>query len=137
MGINIGFNCNEAINFAVNRWFGYGLQASICDCNPEMAVRMNLNIILKKYAEDDEHKEFFIREPVKSNERIRPALAISAAIQEAKPAMDRLLIFNSSLEEESAYNSEQAEISPFCSVCQYFTPQTNCNLKGPINSSSK
>jgi hypothetical protein len=137
MGINIGFNCNEAINFAINRWFGYGLQASICDCNPEMSVRMNLRTILKKYAEDDHQKEFFIRESVKSNERIRPGLAISGAIQEAKPILSQLLLFNSSFEEERTYNTEQAEIAPFCSVCQYFTPPTNCNLKGSINSTSK
>lgn len=137
MGFNVGFNCNEAVNFAVSRWFGYALQANICDCNPEMAVRMNLREILSKYVENDNYKECFIREPAKKDERTKPALGISSQAREALPVLKRLLLFDSSFEEEIEYNQEQADISPFCCVCQYFTPRTNCQLKGPIRSSSK
>lgn len=137
MGFNVGFNCNEAINFGISRWFGYALQAKICDCQPEMAVRMNLNEVLGKYAENDEYKEFFMREPTKPTERKTTSVAISEYCRDAKPTVKRLLLFDSSFEEEVEYNEEQAQISPFCCVCQYFSPKKNCQLKGPIGAKSK
>jgi hypothetical protein len=102
-----------------------------------MAVRMNLNEILCKYAETDEYKEFFIREPTKSNERRLAAVGMRDYVRDAMPTIKRLLLFDSSFEEEVEYNEEQAQISPFCSVCQYFSPRTNCQLKGPIGVKSR
>lgn len=137
MGFNVGFNANEAINFGVSRWFGYALQTRICDCNPGMAVRMDLSQILNKYAENEEYKECFIREPVKKTERQKQTVGMRDFIQDTLPNMKRLLLFDSSFEEEIKYNEEQAQFSPFCSICQYFTPETNCQLKGPIKATSK
>jgi hypothetical protein len=32
-GFNVGFNCAEAVNFVVDQWIPYGMEARVCRCS--------------------------------------------------------------------------------------------------------
>lgn len=46
-GFNSGLNCNEAINFATDRWIEYGIHATHCRCRN--AVEINMLPYIEKY----------------------------------------------------------------------------------------
>ena len=49
-GYNLGFNCAEAVNFALENWIPLGLKASRCQCGlMKDGVRFNMDVFLKHY----------------------------------------------------------------------------------------
>jgi hypothetical protein len=46
-GFNMGFNCAEAVNFALNNWIDYGKQCSYCKCSGD-----NVKIDIKNYIQN-------------------------------------------------------------------------------------
>ena len=34
-GFNMGFNCAESVNFALDCWLELGHRAEVCECNPD------------------------------------------------------------------------------------------------------
>ncbi|KAJ3176163.1 Lysine-specific demethylase 4B [Irineochytrium annulatum] len=43
-GFNLGFNCAESVNFALERWIEIGRQARFCECEPD-SVRLDVSAL--------------------------------------------------------------------------------------------
>lgn len=50
MGFNYGFNCAEAVNFALDSWLNYGMKAGTCKCVSD-SVSINMAVFLERYNE--------------------------------------------------------------------------------------
>lgn len=47
-GFNLGLNCAESTNFALERWVEYGKKATRCLCRSD-GVHINMDMFVKKY----------------------------------------------------------------------------------------
>ena len=47
-GFNLGLNCAESTNFALERWVEYGKKATRCLCRSD-GVHINMDVFVKKY----------------------------------------------------------------------------------------
>jgi hypothetical protein len=54
-GFNMGFNCAEAVNFALKNWVEFGKKAGYCKCNTD-SVKIDIKVFsdnLRNYKTDD------------------------------------------------------------------------------------
>ncbi|KAI0043041.1 JmjC-domain-containing protein [Auriscalpium vulgare] len=66
-GFNMGFNCAESVNFALNSWLELGRKAKACNCVDD-SVRIDVDELLNDYERDGEAPE-----PVKRDDSAPPA----------------------------------------------------------------
>lgn len=73
MGFNLGYNCAESTNFAIDRWIDYGKNVVICQCKESVTLNMEvrlplplirrqyLQVFMKRYRKDelDNWKEYW------------------------------------------------------------------------------
>jgi hypothetical protein len=52
-GYNLGFNCAESVNFALERWLEIGRKAGYCDCTND-SVKMDVDAMLEESREMEE-----------------------------------------------------------------------------------
>ncbi len=50
-GFNMGFNCAEAVNFALKNWISYGKNSKYCKCSKDN-VKIEMNNFVKNLEDD-------------------------------------------------------------------------------------
>lgn len=71
-GYNLGFNCAESVNFALDSWIDIGRKAGFCKCSEE-SVHMDIDAILEesRRLEEEERSEREAKEKARLRERNR------------------------------------------------------------------
>lgn len=86
-GYNLGFNCAESVNFALERWLDIGRKAGYCDCTDD-SVKMDVDAMLEESKEMEElERKRIERERRKDEEEL--VHQSEAEKQEAKRAKER------------------------------------------------
>jgi hypothetical protein len=57
-GYNLGFNCAEAINFAMKQWISFGKKAKLCVCTNSNFVELDMDIFTRYESGDLRYNEF-------------------------------------------------------------------------------
>lgn len=149
-GFNLGYNCAESTNFALERWIDYGKNSIVCKCVPG-AVEVDMRPFMKKYRSNEYqkwHDYWYGSSGVK-----QWALSSELLIVELPPIeknvfdsfLDELAVsrsdFNylwtnnsSDFKEEIKFNKLQSQFFPFCSICQFLVPQNEHEQKSEVQS---
>ncbi|CAA7269425.1 unnamed protein product [Cyclocybe aegerita] len=61
-GFNLGFNCAESVNFALDSWLELGRKAKACECISD-SVRIDVDELLKERAEEQNLPPPLVEEP--------------------------------------------------------------------------
>uniref|UniRef100_A0A914HNN2 [Histone H3]-trimethyl-L-lysine(9) demethylase n=1 Tax=Globodera rostochiensis TaxID=31243 RepID=A0A914HNN2_GLORO len=150
MGFNLGYNCAESTNFALQRWIDYGKNAVLCYCRND-CVEIDMRPFMEKYR-PNEYKEwldYWYGEQPASYNRAKsgsksssvetsnsdaslpvPCTKRQKAIFKARKLMDALWANRPvDLYAEKVHNSRSGRLYPHCVVCQYFV-QRSVWMKG-------
>lgn len=69
-GFNLGFNCAESVNFALDTWVEIGRNAGFCKCRSD-SVQMDVEAILEEALEEDAARAKKEVEDAEKKERVR------------------------------------------------------------------
>ncbi|CAD5215431.1 unnamed protein product [Bursaphelenchus xylophilus] len=145
MGFNLGYNCAESTNFALERWIDVAKATTVCRC-VKGSVEIDMAPFMKRFR-PDEFEEWYdywyrprvvmVKKNQKSASSVDPFFVPSVdlpsikedRISEYKTGLDdkrRIMHFlwqhQQDFKEEVHFNTKQGERYPYCSVCQHFTP---------------
>lgn len=78
-GFNMGFNCAEAVNFALKNWLDYGKQSKYCKCSSDN-VKIDLKTFVQNLNDNQKHPFVTNSSPVKENQVEKSSTAKKEAL---------------------------------------------------------
>ncbi|EIN04471.1 JmjC-domain-containing protein [Punctularia strigosozonata HHB-11173 SS5] len=76
-GFNLGFNCAESVNFALDSWVDLARKAQVCKCVGD-SVSINIDELLREREEERIEAAFIRHDQKNSKENVRPRVSGSA-----------------------------------------------------------
>ncbi|KAE8230766.1 hypothetical protein CF326_g4227 [Tilletia indica] len=86
-GYNLGFNCAESVNFALDTWFEIGRNAGFCKCRTD-SVQMDVEAFLREAFEENEARAKKEMEDAEKKEKARLKKESTAAGKGKRKASD-------------------------------------------------
>ncbi|KAK0395170.1 hypothetical protein QR680_001154 [Steinernema hermaphroditum] len=138
MGFNMGYNCAESTNFALDRWIDYGKNATTCSCSSK-GVSINMTCFMEEYRpnEVEPWKNYWYTASTKPI--IAPSKSLTENRLQSRPSrepkvwmkaynlrrfdVDKLWSDHAiDFQNEMKFNEYRGLYSPYCAICQYFWP---------------
>ncbi|CAD5211224.1 unnamed protein product [Bursaphelenchus okinawaensis] len=154
MGFNLGYNCAESTNFALDRWIDVAKEVSVCRC-VKGSVEIDMAPFMKKFRPDEyeEWYDYWYRPRVvivkpkseSSSPFFMPSVDLplineekmieyKKSLDDKRTIMHFLWQHQQDFKEEVNFNTKEGERYPYCSVCQHFTPTVSEYTQRPQTS---